>query len=98
MMGSDPARIPIFPLAGAILLPRAQLPLHIFEDRYRDMVRDAVAGQGRIGGPRGSRSASLITYQWPVLAMLTQGSAGGKDSPSCSSSIDTLSGERTKAM
>jgi Lon protease-like protein len=49
MMGSDPARIPIFPLAGAILFPRAQLPLHIFEDRYRDMVRDAVAGQGRIG-------------------------------------------------
>jgi len=36
-------------LAGAILLPRAQLPLHIFEPRYRDMVRDALAGQGRIG-------------------------------------------------
>jgi Lon protease-like protein len=49
MMGSDPARIPIFPLAGAILFPRAQLPLHIFEDRYRDMVRDAAAAQGRIG-------------------------------------------------
>lgn len=49
MMGSRPARIPIFPLAGAILFPRAQLPLHIFEPRYRDMVRDALAGQGRIG-------------------------------------------------
>lgn len=49
MMGSEPARIPLFPLAGAILFPRAQLPLHIFEDRYRDMVRDAVAAQGRIG-------------------------------------------------
>jgi len=49
MMGANPARIPLFPLAGAILLPRAQLPLHIFEPRYRDMVRDALAGPGRIG-------------------------------------------------
>jgi uncharacterized protein len=49
MMGVQPARIPLFPLAGAILLPRAQLPLHIFEPRYRDMVRDALAGPGRIG-------------------------------------------------
>ena len=36
-------RVPIFPLAGALLLPRAQLPLHIFEPRYRIMVRDALA-------------------------------------------------------
>ena len=49
MMGANQARIPLFPLAGAILLPRAQLPLHIFEPRYRDMVRDALAGPGRIG-------------------------------------------------
>ena len=45
---SKPLRIPIFPLAGAILFPRAQLPLHIFEERYREMVRDALAGPGRI--------------------------------------------------
>ncbi len=37
-------RVPIFPLAGALLFPRAQLPLHIFEQRYRAMVRDALAG------------------------------------------------------
>jgi Lon protease-like protein len=36
--------VPIFPLAGALLFPRAQLPLHIFEPRYRAMVRDALAG------------------------------------------------------
>ncbi|RST29739.1 ATP-dependent protease [Sphingomonas ginkgonis] len=42
-------QIPIFPLAGALLFPRAQLPLHIFEPRYREMVRDAAAGPGRIG-------------------------------------------------
>ena len=42
-------RIPIFPLAGAILFPRAQLPLHIFEPRYRAMVRDALAADQLIG-------------------------------------------------
>src|SRR5678816_4178115 len=40
--------IPIFPLSGAILFPRSQLPLHIFEPRYREMVRDAIDGPGRI--------------------------------------------------
>ena len=44
-----PLRIPVFPLAGALLFPRAQLPLHIFEPRYRDMVRDALAGDRLIG-------------------------------------------------
>ncbi len=42
-------RVPIFPLAGAILFPRSQLPLHIFEPRYREMVQDAMDGAGRIG-------------------------------------------------
>ncbi len=42
-------RIPIFPLSGAILFPRAQLPLHIFEPRYRVLVRDAIEGGGQIG-------------------------------------------------
>jgi uncharacterized protein len=42
-------RLPIFPLAGAILFPRSQLPLHIFEERYREMVKDAIEGAGRIG-------------------------------------------------
>jgi len=46
---SRTARVPLFPLGGAILFPRAQLPLHIFEERYREMVRDAVDGAGRIG-------------------------------------------------
>ena len=47
-MDAKPARMPIFPLAGAILFPRAQLPLHVFEERYRAMVEDALAGSGRI--------------------------------------------------
>jgi Lon protease-like protein len=44
-----PIRIPVFPLAGALLFPRTQLPLHIFEPRYREMVRDALAGDRLIG-------------------------------------------------
>ena len=47
-MDAKPARMAIFPLAGAILFPRAQLPLHVFEERYRAMVEDALAGSGRI--------------------------------------------------
>jgi Lon protease-like protein len=42
-------RIPVFPLAGALLFPRAQLPLHIFEPRYRAMVRDALGKDSFIG-------------------------------------------------
>jgi len=49
MTAPSALRIPIFPLAGAILFPRSQMPLHIFEDRYREMVRDAIDGAGRIG-------------------------------------------------
>ena len=41
-------RVPLFPLGGALLFPRSHLPLHIFEDRYRAMVEDALAGSGRI--------------------------------------------------
>lgn len=36
--------VPVFPLGGVILLPRAQLPLNIFEPRYLNMVDDAMAG------------------------------------------------------
>jgi Lon protease-like protein len=48
-LDSLPRRIPIFPLAGALLLPRTQLPLNIFEPRYLAMVNDALAGQRIIG-------------------------------------------------
>jgi Lon protease-like protein len=43
------ARLSIFPLAGALLFPRAHLPLHIFEPRYRALVTDAMARDRRIG-------------------------------------------------
>jgi Lon protease-like protein len=42
-------RISIFPLTGVILLPGLQLPLHIFEPRYRSMITDSLARDRRIG-------------------------------------------------
>jgi Lon protease-like protein len=41
-----PTAIPVFPLTGALLLPRGTLPLNIFEPRYLAMVRDAMAATG----------------------------------------------------
>ena len=35
----------IFPLPNAVLLPGGLMPLHIFEPRYRDLIRDALAGE-----------------------------------------------------
>ncbi|WP_299321520.1 LON peptidase substrate-binding domain-containing protein [Parasphingopyxis sp.] len=54
-MSESPVRLSIFPLAGAILLPRAQLPLHIFEPRYQALVQDSMARDRRIAmiQPRG---------------------------------------------
>ena len=42
-------RISIFPLSGVIMLPGMQLPLHIFEPRYRSLVSDALARDRMIG-------------------------------------------------
>jgi hypothetical protein len=44
-----PSVIPIFPLQGALLLPKGQLPLNIFEPRYVAMTEDAIAGDRLIG-------------------------------------------------
>jgi hypothetical protein len=53
-----PQVIPVFPLDGAILLARGQLPLNVFEPRYLNMIDDAMGGDRIIGliqpsgGPR----------------------------------------------
>ncbi|MDH4248009.1 MAG: LON peptidase substrate-binding domain-containing protein [Deltaproteobacteria bacterium] len=44
-----PQVLPLFPLTGVLLLPGMQLPLHIFEPRYRAMVRHALKGAALIG-------------------------------------------------
>jgi Lon protease-like protein len=46
---SLPARLPVFPLSGALLLPRCRLPLNIFEGRYLKMAEDALASDRLIG-------------------------------------------------
>jgi Lon protease-like protein len=44
-----PPTIPLFPLPNVVLFPGVFLPLHIFEERYRALTRDALAGDRIIG-------------------------------------------------
>ena len=44
-----PLTLPVFPLTGVLLLPRAKLPLNIFEPRYLNMVTDAMRADRLIG-------------------------------------------------
>ncbi|HVT55588.1 MAG TPA: LON peptidase substrate-binding domain-containing protein [Xanthobacteraceae bacterium] len=68
-----PDTIPVFPLAGALLLPRAQLPLNIFEPRYLAMTDDAMKGARVIGmvQPDESKSGSAA-----APALFSVGGAG----------------------
>lgn len=45
-----PDTIPVFPLPGALMLPRTRLPLHIFEPRYLAMIEDAMKTKHRLIG------------------------------------------------
>ena len=45
-----PEVIPVFPLPGALLLPRSRLPLHIFEPRYLSMIEDVLKTPERLIG------------------------------------------------
>jgi len=58
--GDLPDVLPVFPLPGALLLPRGQMPLNIFEPRYIALVDDALAGRRLIGmiQPDGSGAGS----------------------------------------
>ncbi|TVP73089.1 MAG: ATP-dependent protease [Rhodobacteraceae bacterium] len=61
-----PDLIPIFPLPGALLLPRARLPLHIFEPRYLAMIEDCMKTPHRLIGmiqPRDMPGAAQPTLQ-----------------------------------
>ncbi len=44
-----PQVIPLFPIDGALLLPRGQLPLNVFEPRYLNMIDDVMAGDRIVG-------------------------------------------------
>lgn len=49
--------VPVFPLPGVVFFPRTILPLHVFEPRYRAMVRDAMNGDGLL-------AVSLLKPGW----------------------------------
>lgn len=57
-------RLKVFPLPSVVLLPGSALPLHIFEQRYRDMVKEALATDG------------VFAMAWPLPGQEKQ--LGGK--------------------
>jgi Lon protease-like protein len=61
-----PTEFPIFPLPGAVLLPRGRLPLNIFEPRYLAMTEDAL-GEGRVIGMIQPDSLRPATPAGPAL-------------------------------
>lgn len=57
-----PARIALFPLSGAVLMPRARIPLHVFEPRYLQMLDDTLKTDHRLIGliqPEGEGLAAI---------------------------------------
>lgn len=63
-----PPLIPVFPLSGALLLPRTQLPLNIFEPRYIDMIDHALSGNRLIGMVQPSPDLQVNDPDLPILA------------------------------
>jgi hypothetical protein len=68
-----PDSIPVFPLPGALLLPRGELPLNIFEPRYLAMVDDALKGPRIIGMIQPNESLPAASAQ---PALFSVGCAG----------------------
>ena len=71
---------PVFPLPGALLLPRGRLPLNIFEPRYLAMVEDALGARPHVRhdparsrpAPRGDDRAGAVSRRLPRPAHLLQ--------------------------
>ncbi len=77
-----PGAVPVFPLAGAILLPRGELPLNVFEPRYVTMIEDALADPHRMIGmiqPRGGADEDEETALSPIgcVGRITQFAESG---------------------
>ncbi len=71
-----PKTLPIFPLAGALLLPRGQLPLNVFEPRYIAMTNDVMLGNRIIGmarpvDPREEGKAAAAVYETSCAGRIT---------------------------
>jgi Lon protease-like protein len=77
-----PDVIPVFPLPRALLLPRAELPLNIFEPRYLQMIEDVIRGERIIGmiqpnEPEESLSKTPPLYQVGCIGRLTNFAESG---------------------
>lgn len=68
-----PEVVPIFPLPGVLLLPRAQLPLHIFEPRYRAMIRDVLDGDSMLAMVQPTDETARDPANPPVYAIACAG-------------------------
>ena len=69
--GADdlPEIIPVFPLNGALLLPRGQLPLNIFEPRYIAMIDDVMKAERIVGMVQTSGEGSEAAKRPPVYGI-----------------------------
>ncbi len=77
-----PELLPLFPMPGALLLPRGQMPLNIFEPRYVSMIDDALKGSRLIGiiqplpnQPRKATTPKL--YETGCIGRITQFAESG---------------------
>jgi uncharacterized protein len=76
-----PPRIPVFPLRGAILLPRATLPLNVFEPRYLAMLNDVMSGSRIMGVIQPARSGNDVNMESP------EGKSAGLRSVGCAGRV-----------
>jgi uncharacterized protein len=79
-----PAVVPVFPLGGALLLPRGQMPLNIFEPRYIAMIDDAIRTHRVIGivqpePESGRQAATPGLLRVGCLGRITQFAETGDD-------------------
>lgn len=63
-----PTILTVFPLSGALLLPRTQLPLNVFEPRYIDMIDAALSSNRLIGMIQPSADGRLNEKEEPILS------------------------------
>jgi len=61
-----PPKVSVFPLAGALLLPRTQLPLNIFENRYLEMVDDAMSNNRIIAMIQSNKDDNNALYKMSI--------------------------------
>ncbi len=72
-----PALLPVFPLEGVVLLPRGQLPLNIFEPRYRAMVEDSLKADRLIGMIQPRPGHADMLYETGCAGKITEFSETG---------------------